>query len=238
MIDVVGVTLREVGTVVDVPAKPRIKKLPAVPPVCVKLELDAAILDGLSTEVPVAEISIMLPAIFPAPLLVALVSIPPAVIAVEPVPPLEINTEPPRAEVLDPFAVALAEIEDDKLTAPLPTIETGPALPFKPVASVLIAPVTDTFVPEVVTAELASNTSPPSLPEVFTDPTVRVAALPVLPVAATRYPPLPVVPDKSTLPSEMPFVYTTLRFPPETPAAVIPVVVTEPLEANKAIEPP
>jgi len=141
---------------------------------------------GLVTEVDGCEDKrIILPAISLAPLLVVLVLIFCTAIAFEPVPPLEIKTPPPRAVVLEPLLVAWALILPVTLIAPAETRATGLAVPFSPVASVVILPPIVKLTELVVTALLTNSTKPPAVePEVLIDPVDKVAALPVLPVQA------------------------------------------------------
>ena len=150
----------------------------------------------------------MLPALFPAPLAVADVSIvmPEAFIAVVPVPPDEMNTEPPCEVVLEPLLFALAEMFGAE-TAPDATRETGPAAPLRPEASVVIAP-DERSAAEMFAAEFTSNTRPPEEePVVVIEPVESTAELLAFPVAATTLPPEPpAVAWVSILPVEIPLV--------------------------------
>ena len=136
---------------------------PAVPPVCVKLDAESDILDGLFCDVVVgdADRRIMFPALSPLFALEAEVLIDPAAMAVEPVPPDEMKTDPPRAAALDDTAEACAEMEPVTLMAPEETSETGPAMPFKPVESVVIFPETARLTAGVLADEFTISTSPP-----------------------------------------------------------------------------
>ncbi len=85
---------------------------------------------------------IIFPALFPAPLLVALVLIVPTEMAVAADPLLEMKMLPPSAEVLEALAVACVLMAPLRVISPVATNDTGPAMPFKAVASVVMGPVT------------------------------------------------------------------------------------------------
>lgn len=96
---------------------------------------------GLVPDEPVADRRMMLPALSPVPLFVALVLIAPTLTAVDELLPLEIKTLPPSAVVEEPLAVAWALMFPVICICPEPTSETEPAAPLRPVASVVMFPV-------------------------------------------------------------------------------------------------
>lgn len=100
----VGVTFRAAGSVVAAPLMPYTKLVPGVPPVCVTVP--SVMLVGLMPVDVNADRRIMLPALLPAPLVVAVLVLmvpvtmaPPELVLVL---PLDMNTPPPNCVVLPP----------------------------------------------------------------------------------------------------------------------------------------
>ena len=89
--------------------------------------------------------------------------------------------------MLAPLASAFAEIAPVTATVPVPTSDTGPAIPLRPTVSVVIVPATLTPEVALLPPELTNITKPPlAEPEVLTLPKDKLLDVVEFPVVTIK----------------------------------------------------